>query len=198
MCAVTSQRLARLLKSPWTFAVAAVAIAAFVAGIISQIQPFGIVDDAVGKCHSDTTPSAGSSASDESGSIFKNVEIIKINPDGTWPTAVPTPALEALAQSQSDANAPMPDWATGEITMGMLMCLDGRELQLPDDVYVVEIVDDRKCHYISPCPAWPVYVLGRGEDRVAIDRYGDAMHDVAGLPGENPAAFPFLPEFQGD
>ena len=193
-----SQSLAKFIKSRWLFAVVAVAIAAFVAGIISQIQPFGIVDDAVGKCHSDTTPAFDSGDSDESGSVFKDVEVIRINPDGTWPTAAPTPAIEALAQSQANATAPIPDWATGAITMGMLMCLDGRELQLPDDVYVIEIVDDRRCHDISPCPAWPVYVLARGEDRVAIDRYGDVMNDVAGLPGENPAAFPFLPEFQGD
>ena len=193
-----SQSLARLLKSRWTFAVVAVAVAVVIAGIISQMQPFDIAGDAVGKCHSNTTPSVDSGDSDESGSVFKDVEVIRINPDGTWPTAAPTPAIDMLAQSQADANAPIPDWATGAVTMGMLMCLDGRELQLPDDVYVVEIVDDRKCHDISPCPAWPVYVLARGEDRVAIDRYGDVMNDVAGLPGENPLAFPFLPASRGD
>lgn len=195
---MTPQSLAKFLKSRWSFAVAAVAIAAFVAGIISQTQPFGIAGDAVGKCHSNITPLVDSSAGDESGSIVKDVEVIRINPDGTWPTAAPTPAIDTLAQSQADASAPIPDWATGAVTMGMLMCLDGRELQLPDDVYVIEIVDDRKCHYIFPCPAWPVYVLARGEDRVAIDRYGDAINDVAGLRGENPAAFPFLPASRGD
>lgn len=195
---MTPQNLAKFLKSRWQFAVVAVAIAAVIAGIISQMQPFDIAGDAVGKCHSNITPAVDSGDSDESGSVFKDVEIIKINPDGTWSTAVPTPAIDMLAQSQADANAPIPDWATGAVTMGMLMCLDGQEMQLPDDVYVIEIVDDRRCHDISPCPAWPVYVLARGEDRVAIDRYGDVINGVAGLRGENPPAFPFLPEFQGD
>ena len=185
---MTSHSLARFLKSHWLLAVIAVAIAAFIAGFLSQMRPIDLAGDSVGKCHS--TPVVG--ATDESGSVFKSVEVIRINPDGTWPTAVPTPATEVLAQSQSDANTPIPEWATGAITMGMLMCLDGREMQLPDDVYVIEIVDDRRCHYISPCPAWPVYVLARGADRVAIDRYGDVINDVGGLPGENPLAFPFL------
>ena len=164
-----SQSLSRLLKSPWSFAVVAVAVLAFLAAAL--IFNRGVADE----------------------------------PPPVTPSGSPTPARSS-------------GW--GPAYSGVKITLSGgRTLELPSDVYIAGITDNVFCYTgdnAPPCSRTPLYMLKKGDSVVEIDSDGNIEgdgslfrpSDFTGVLGEfisidgndvwDPAAFPFLPEFQGD
>ena len=173
-------KLSRIAKSPLTYIAVAIAITAFAAGLFISAR-----------------------APDLAGSGVREVVVLRTvtyqNPDGTWPSPVPTPAPPSGQSDEEDDvlyyddDVLHPD-AHGVATMGKLLYLyDGGSIQLPTDVYVEEIWHGGAvCDDWPDCPEYPHYTLARGDDRVAIDRYGEPF-DTWSLSSESaPKAFEFL------
>ena len=188
---MTPQNLARLLKSRWPFAVVAVAALAFLAAAL--ISNWGVEDE---------PPPSPSPTAAEVGAIS--------NCDGFLaPSGVCIP--EPTPASSSGWG---PAYSGVEITLS-----GGRTLELPSDVYIAGITDNVFCYTgdnAPPCSRTPLYMLKKGDSVVEIDSDGNIEgdgslfrpSDFTGVLGEffsidgndvwDPAAFPFLPEFQGD
>ena len=178
-------KLSRIVKSPLTYIaiVVAIAITAFVAGLFVSARMSNLTASGV-----------------------KEVVVLRTvtyqNPDGTWPSPVPTPApLSGQSGEEDDVlyyyddDVLHPD-AHGVATMGKLLYLyDGGSIQLPTDVYVEEIWHGGAvCDDWPDCPEYPHYTLARGDDRVATDRYGKPFHtwSISSESKPAPSAFEFL------
>ena len=123
--------------------------------------------------------------------VDKTDTIIYRNPGGAWTSPIPT---AAPPPAPSDYDPVLDPTATGVATMGKLLYLyDGESVQLPSDVYVEKHIDLLSCSG-ADCPAPPVAILARGDDRVAIDRYGKIIPDWSSSPKFKPDAFEFLNE----
>ena len=83
---------------------------------------------------------------------------------------------------------------SGPHTAGLTIKLSGGKLvQLPLDVWVEELVRFITCHPDYQCPATPIYVLARGDDRLTIDTHG-----VPWAKEETDLSrFDFLPSIEG-
>ena len=167
-------KLSQIVKSPLTYIAVAVAIIAFAAGLfISARTP------------ADITASGPKEVVIEAPVVYRN-------PDGTWPSPVPTTAPPA---GQDDYDPILEPNATGIATMGKLLYLyDGGSIQLPPDVYVEDHIDIGSCANSLNCPEFPVLILARGNDRVAIDRHGEPRPNWSDSPEFNLGAFEFLSE----
>ena len=166
-------KLSRIAKSPLTYIAVAIAITAFAAGLFVSAR-----------------------APDLAGSGVREVVVLRTvtyqNPDGTWPSPVPT----ATPPTGQDGYDPIlhPD-ATGLATMGKLLYLyDGGSIQLPPDVYVRTHMLIGTCLDRTNCPEFPAAVLARGDYWVLIDRYGKPILGWSNSPEYKPDAFGFLNE----
>ena len=168
-------KLSQIAKSPLTYIAVVVAIIAFATGLFISVRAPGLA-----------------------GSGVREVVVLRTvtyqNPDGTWPSPVPTP-VQTSGQSDEEDDILHPD-AHGVATMGKLLYLyDGGSIQLPPDVYVEEVWHvGAVCGDWPDCPEYPQYTLARGDDRVAIDRYGEPF-DTWSISSESkpaPNAFEFL------
>ena len=152
-------KLSKIAKSPLTYiAIAAAIITAFAAGLFASARMNGIAASGPREVREVV--------------VDKTDSIIYRNPDGTWPSPVPTSV--PLSGQNDDYDAIMEPYATGVATMGKLLYLaGGGSVQLPSDVYVERHVDGGgSCDTWPNCPEFPIVVLARGDDRAAIDRYG--------------------------
>ena len=175
-------KLSQIAKSPLTYIAVAVAITAFATGLfISARTPADITATGPGD--------------------VREVVVLRTvtyqNPDGTWPSPVPTTAPPA---GQNDYHPiyddPIlhPD-AIGLDTMGKLLYLyDGSSIQLPPDVYVKNHMLVGTCFDQTNCPEFPVAVLAQGDYWVLIDRYGKPVLGWTSSPEYRPDAFEFLNE----
>ena len=154
-------KLSKIAKSPLTYvAIAAAIITAFAAGLFVSARMNDI---------------AASGPSREVREVVVEVPVTYRNPDGTWPSPVPTSAPPARLSDDYDPILE-PD-ATGIETMGKLLYLvDGGRIQLPPDVYVAKFWNGGTCLDWTDCPEFPYVVLARGDDRVEIDRWGKPFH----------------------
>ena len=171
-----SPKLSKIAKSPLTYIAIAVAITAFAAGLLASTRM------------NDLTASGPREVL-----VDKTDTIIYQNPDGTWPSPVPT---SAPLSGQSDDYEPImePD-AIGTATMGKLLHLfGGGSIQLPADVYVKDFFLLPEPCSGSNCPEHPVAVLARGDVWVAIDRHGDPVPGWSNSPTYKPDRFKFLEE----
>ena len=173
-----SPKLSKIAKSHLTYIAIVVAITAFAAGLVASAR----MDDLTASGPREVL-------------VDKTDTIIYQNPDGTWPSPVPT---SASVSGQSDSYDPImePD-ASGFATMGKLLYLfDGGSIQLPPDVYVEKFIDLGTCVNAPDCPVYPVVILARGDDRVAIDRYGAPFRtwSLSSESNSNHDAFEFLSE----
>ena len=171
-------KLSKIAKSPLTYIAIAVAIAAFAAGLFASARM------------NDLTASGPREVL-----VDKTDSIIYLNPDGTWPSPVPTSA--PLSGQSDDYDPIMEPEASGVATMGKLLYLfDGGSIQLPPDVYVEKFIDLGTCMNAPDCPVYPVVILARGDDRVAIDRYGVPFRtwSISAESASSPDAFGFLNE----
>ena len=163
-------KLSRIAKSPLTYIAVAIAITAFAAGLFISAR-----------------------APDLAGSGVREVVVLRTvtyqNPDGTWPSPVPTPAPPSGQSGEEDIHEPH---AVGVATMGKLLRLDGVSIQLPPDVYVEKHIDGGSCFDRTDCPETPIIVLARGDDRVATDRYGKPFRTWSLSSESDPKAFEFL------
>ena len=102
-------KLSKIAKSPLTYIAIAAAIAAFAAGLFVSARMNGIAASGPSEVREIV--------------VDKTDSIIYRNPDGTWPSPVPTSAPPAV---QSDDYDPIlePD-AIGIATMGKLLYLFG-------------------------------------------------------------------------
>ena len=174
-------KLSRIAKSPLTYIAVAIAITAFAAGLFISAQ----------------TPADITASGPKE--VVIEVPVTYRNPDGTWPSPVPTPAPPSGQSDEEDKvlyyddDVLHPD-AHGVATMGKLLYLyDGGSIQLPPDVYVEEVWHGGAVGGDWPdCPEYPHYTLARGDDRAAIDRYGEPF-DTWSISSESaPKAFEFL------
>ena len=163
-------KLSRIVKSPLTYIAVVVAIIAFATGLFISAR-----------------------APDLAGSGVREVVVLRTvtyqNPDGTWPSPVPTPAPTSGQSGEEDIHEPH---ATGVATMGKLLRLDGVSIQLPPDVYVEKHIYGGSCFDRTDCPETPIIVLARGDDRVATDRYGKPFRTWSLSSESDPNAFEFL------
>ena len=198
-----SQSLAKFLKSPLPFAVVAVALLALLAAAL--ISNRGVADEpapaTTGGFPPSYTPSPLPTAA-AGGASSSCVGFLA--PSGIC-IPEPTPA---------SSSGWGPAYSGVEITLS-----GGRTLELPSDVYIASVTDNVFCYAgdnAPPCPRTPLYMLKKGDSVVEIDFNGNIEGDGAsfrpsdftGVLGEffsidgndiwDPAAFPFLPEFQGN
>ena len=137
---IKAVKLSRIVKSPLTYIAVVAAITAFAAGLFISAR-----------------------APDLAGSGVREVVVLRTvtyrNPDGTWPSPVPT-ATPPTGQDGYDPTL-HPD-ATGLATMGKLLYLyDGGSIQLPPDVYVRTHMLIGTCLDRTNCPNFqPLYWLG--------------------------------------
>ena len=175
---IRTMKLSKIAKSPLTYiAIAAAIITAFGAGLFALTRMNGIA--------------ASGPIEVREVVVDKTDSIIYRNPDGTWPSPIPT---SAPPSGQSDDYDPImePD-AIGIATMGKLLYLfGGGSVQLPADVYVKDFLLLPEPCSGSNCPEHPVAVLGRGNDWVAIDRHGNPIPGWSNSPAYNPDRFKFL------
>ena len=164
-------KLSQIAKSPLTYIAVVVAIIAFATGLFISAQ----------------TPADITASGPREVVVLRTV--IYQNPDGTWPSPVPTPAPPSGQSDEEDIHEPH---ATGVATMGKLLHLDGVSIQLPPDVYVEKHIDGGSCFDRTDCPETPIIVLARGDDRVATDRYGKPFRTWSLSSESNPKAFEFL------
>ena len=171
-------KLSQIAKSPLTYIAVAVAITAFAAGLFVSAQtPADIAASGPGE--------------------VKDVVVLRTvtyqNPDGTWPSPVPTIVPPS---AQSDYDLIRPGVLTGIDTMGKVVRLySGVSIQLPPDVYVDDHILNGSCFDHQPnCPEFPVAVLARGNYWVLIDRYGKPVLGWTSRPEYKPDAFEFLNE----
>ena len=170
-------KLSQIAKSPLTYIAVAVAITAFATGLfMSARTPTDITASGPGE--------------------VKDVVVLRTvtyqNPDGTWPSPVPTTAPPA---GQDDYDPILHPDAIGLDTMGKLLYLyDGSSIQLPPDVYVKNHMLAGTCFDQTNCPEFPVAVLARGDYWVLIDRYGKPVLGWTSSPEYRPDAFEFLNE----
>ena len=172
-------KLSQIAKSPLTYIAVAIAITAFATGLfVSARTP------------DDTSASGPGEVKD-----FVVLRTVTYqNPDGTWPSPVPTAAPPA---GQDDyVPIPSPGVLTGLDTMGKVVRLySGVSIQLPPDVYVEDHILNGSCFAHQPnCPEFPVAVLARGDYWVLIDRYGKPVLGWSSRPEYRPDAFEFLNE----
>ena len=123
-------------------------------------------------------------------------------PPPVTPSGSPTPAR---------SSGWGPAYSGGKITLS-----GGRTLELPSDVYIAGRIDNVFCYTgdnAPPCSQTPLRVLKKGDSVVLIDSDGNVDGDGSAFrpsdfTGEffsidgndvwDPAAFPFLPDFQGN
>ena len=175
-------KLSQIAKSPLTYIAVAAAITAFATGLFVSAR---------------TTDDTAASGPGEVKDFVVLRTVTYQNPDGAWPSPVPTAAPPA-GQDDYDPiyDDPIlhPD-AIGLDTMGKLLYLyDGGSIQLPPDVYVKNHMLGGICFDQTNCPEFPVAVLARGDYRVMIDRYGKPVLDLTSSPEYRPDAFEFLNE----
>ena len=173
-------KLSRIVKSPLTYIAVVAAITVF----------------AVGLFVSDRMSDLASSESSLAASGPREVVVLRTvtyrNPDGTWPSPVPT---TTLTTGQDDYDPTLHPDATGLATMGKLLYLyDGGSIQLPPDVYVRTHMLIGTCLDRTNCPEFPTAVLARGDYWVLIDRYGKPILGWSSSPEYRPDAFGFLNE----
>ena len=173
-------KLSRIAKSPLTYIAVAIAITAFAAGLFVAARMSDIA----------------ASESGQTASAPREVVVLRTvtyrNPDGSWPSPVPT----AAPPTGQDYYDPIlhPD-ATGIATMGKLLYLyDGGSIQLPPDVYVRTHILIGTCLDWTNCPEFPAAVLARGDYWALIDRYGKPVLGWSSSPDYRPDAFGFLNE----
>ena len=172
---IRTVKLSKIAKSPLTYIAIAAAIAAFAIGLFVSARMNGIAASGPRVVEVDNTDS-----------------IIYRNPDGTWPSPIPTSAPPS--RLSDDYDAILDPTATGIATMGKLLYLyDGESIQLPSDVYVEKHIDLISCSG-TDCPESPVAILARGDDKVAIDRYGKIIPGWSNSPAYKPDRFKFLNE----
>ena len=164
-------KLSQIAKSPLTYIAVAIAITAFAAELfISARTP------------DDLTASGPKEVVIEAPVVYRN-------PDGTWPSPVPTTDPTSGQSVEEDILEP---YVTGVATMGKLLYVDGGSIQLPHDVYVEKHIDGGTCIDWTDCPETPIIVLARGDDRVATDRYGKPFRTWSISSESDPKAFDFL------
>ena len=171
-------KLSKIAKSPLTYIAIAAAIAALAAGLFVSARMNGIAASGPREIEVDHTDS-----------------IIYRNPDGTWPSPIPTSAPPSKLSDDYDPILE-PD-ATEIETMGKLLYLvDGGRIQLPPDVYVEKFWNGGTCLDWTDCPEFPYVVLARGDDRVEIDRWGKPFHtwSVSSESAPGIESFEFLNE----
>ena len=123
----------------------------------------------------------------------------------------PAPATTSGSPTPASSSGWGPAYSGGQITLS-----GGRTLELPSDVYIAGRIDNVFCYTgdnAPPCSQTPLRVLKKGNSVVLIDSDGKVDGDGSAFrpsdfTGEffsidgndvwDPAAFPFLPEFQGD
>ena len=148
-------KLSKIAKSPLTYIAIAVAITAFAAGLFASSRMNNLT----------------ASGPSEIREVVVEVPVTYRNPDGTWPSPVPT--FAPLSGLSDDYDPILEPDATGIETMGKLLYLvDGGRIQLPPDVYVADFWSGGTCLDWTNCPEFPYVVLARGDDRVEIDRWG--------------------------
>ena len=169
--------LSKIAKSPLTYIALAVAITAFAAWLFASERMNDL-------------------AASGPMEVVIEVPVTYRNTDGTWPSPVPT-AVPPAGQSD-DYDPIMEPYAAGIATMGKLLYLaGGGSIQLPSNVYVERHVDGGgRCDSWPNCPEFPIVVLGRGDDRAAIDRYGKPfrMWSVSSESAPSLDSFEFLNE----
>lgn len=174
-------KLSQIAKSPLTYIAVVVAIIAFATGLFISAQ----------------TPADITASGPKE--VVIEVPVTYLNPDGAWPSPVPTPAPPSGQSDEEDDvlyyddDVLHPD-AHGVATMGKLLYLyDGGSIQLPTAVYVEEIWHGGAvCDDWPDCPEYPHYTLARGDDRAAIDRYGEPFDTWSISSESDPKAFEFL------
>ena len=170
--AMKSPKLSKIAKSPLTYIALAVAIAAFVVWLFASERMNGL-------------------AASGPREVVIEVPVTYRNPDGTWPSPVPT-AIPLSGQSDDYDPIMEPD-AIGIATMGKFLYLfGGGGIQLPANVYVKDFFLLPEPCSGSNCPEHPVAVLARGDDWVAIDRHGDPIPGWSNSPAYKPDRFKFL------
>ena len=201
-------KLSKIAKSPLTYIALAAAIAAFAIGLFVSARMNGIA----------------ASGPREVVEVVVEVPVTYRNPDGAWPSPIPTSAsgprevlvdhTDKIIYRNPDGTWPSPiptstpsaglsdDYdpimepdAIGIATMGKLLYLfGGGSIQLPDDVYVKDFLLLPEPCSGSNCPEHPVAVLGRGNDWVAVDRHGNPIPGWSNSPAYKPDRFKFLNE----
>ena len=164
-------KLSQVAKSPLTYIAVAATITAFATGLFISA-----------KTPADITASGPKEVVIEAPVVYRN-------PDGAWPSPVPTPAPPSGRGDEKDILEP---YVTGVATMGKLLYVDGGSIQLPHDVYVEKHIDGGTCIDWTDCPETPIIVLARGDDRVATDRYGKPFRTWSVSSESDPKAFDFL------
>ncbi len=108
-------------------------------------------------------------------------------------TPEPRPSQDTVSIEEREevkARRGTPPW--GPHTAGTVIEIAGRQVQLPEDVYVEVIVDHVLCIEGEYCPATPIYGLRRGDSAVDIEKPSGQF--VPGSSDADLAAFDFIQE----
>ena len=191
---MTSQSLARFLKSHWLVAIIAVAVLAFLAGAFTSNR--GVADEHAPTVASNpaatptippelyATPTKEEFA--ESLRALRRKQAVASN-DGenrssrSIYTRPPTPAPRSTAEAQFRAASP---------GRALYFVASDKVIFLPEGVERWKWITAISCYGLPACPEAPVTVLKNGEDTVSLDVYGNVFPGL--FETDDPDAFPFL------
>ena len=206
------QTLIQVIKSPWTYIGIFAAVAGLAGGFLYQTaQPFGVAaveptpwpDDVPQELPRDFHPSEvrftpPTDASREAARNCPTGRISSAAGSDVWRCVdirgrpLSESEIQALRlERERDARRQAASASAAPVMGGLIKLENGKSLQLPDDVYVKDIL--RFTSYTN----WanPIRVLSNGASEVGIDGYG-RLH-----PGASRSVldeFEFLREFQSD
>ncbi|RIK33018.1 MAG: hypothetical protein DCC55_35765 [Chloroflexi bacterium] len=79
---------------------------------------------------------------------------------------------------------------TGEATKGSKIVIADTWIQLPPDAYIAKDIMTVTCVIGNPCPETPLYVIARGESKIAVSSPSGIIYgEEVGLHDPDPFAF---------
>ena len=194
---MTLQNLARFLKSPWTFAIIAIAVLALLAvalasnrGVADKTAPAAAPKPAAkGWWWATPTHEEFIRAREEFRARQAAVGNDGEKRSGRSRVIIPTPVPRSTAQAEA--------WSALLEGSAMYFAPSDKVIHLPEGVTVGRWIPAVNCGVW--CPYAPVRVLHSGDATVHLDARGNVISPLP-MPSDsdNPDAFPFLKEFQDE